>query len=130
MGVEGLRLEIAFDEQYKAEYERLVQTKSLRSLPIEYYRVSWTGFDRNIITPRMIPIKSFLIDSTNYCYQNGSDLYISRIVKELLNDDYIVAITQAHRRIPQIAHHQHRNTRNLLYIICRQSANNPEEKTE
>ena len=51
------------------------------------------------ITTRQIPIKSVIIDSSNYRYQNGSDVYISRIVKDLLNQDDIIAISQAHHRL-------------------------------
>ena len=65
----------------------------------EYYLASWTKFDRNATTTRMIPIKSVLIDSSNYRYQNGSDVYISRIVKDLLGEEDVIAISQAHRRM-------------------------------
>ncbi len=97
--VEGFRFEIAFAEQHKPEYEKLAQNKEIQSLPTEYYLASWTRFDRNQATTRTIPIKSVLIDSSNYRYQNGSDVYISRIVKDLLSEDDIIAISQAHRRM-------------------------------
>lgn len=97
--VEGFRFEIAFAEQHKPEYEKLVLNKEIHSLPTEYYLASWTKFDRNATTTRMIPIKSVLIDSSNYRYQNGSDVYISRIVKDLLGEEDVIAISQAHRRM-------------------------------
>ena len=97
--VEGFRFEIAFSEQHKEEYEKLIQSKEIRSLPIEYYEASWTNFGRTPVTTRIIPIKSVLIDSSNYRYQNGSDVYISRIVKDLLEQDDVIAISQAHRRM-------------------------------
>ena len=97
--VEGFRFEIAFAEQHKDEYEKLVQSKEIKSLPTEYYLASWTNFGRTTVTTRMIPMKSVLIDSSNYRYQNGSDVYISRIVKDLLEPDDVIAISQAHRRM-------------------------------
>lgn len=97
--IEGFRFEIAFAEQHRPEYEKLVQRKEIRSLPTEYYIATWTSFDRNTVTTRTIPIKSVLIDSSNYRYQNGSDVYISRIVKDLLGEDDVIAISQAHRRM-------------------------------
>ena len=97
--IEGFRFEMAFAEQHYPEYEKLVQSKEIRSLPTEYYLASWTSFDRNTVTTRTIPIKSVLIDSSNYRYQNGSDVYISRIVKDLLGEDDVIAISQAHRRM-------------------------------
>lgn len=97
--IEGFRFEMAFAEQHYPEYEKLVQSKEIHSLPTEYYLTSWTSFDRNTVTTRTIPIKSVLIDSSNYRYQNGSDVYISRIVKDLLGEDDVIAISQAHRRM-------------------------------
>jgi len=48
---------------------------------------------------RTIPVKSALIDSTSTRVQSGSDMYISRIVKEFLDDTERVAISQAHRKL-------------------------------
>lgn len=97
--IEGFRFEIAFAEQHKDEYEKLVTAKEIKSLPTEYYIAKWTNFGRTTVTTRMIPMKSVLIDSSNYRYQNGSDVYISRIVKDLLEPDDVIAISQAHRRM-------------------------------
>lgn len=69
------------------------------SMPIEYYDAVWTSFSRQTITIRSIPVKSALIDSSNYRYQNGSDVYISRIVKDLLSPEEVTAVAQAHRNM-------------------------------
>lgn len=96
---EGLRFQIAFDEKYTDEYNVLVSKKNMMSLPIEYYEVTWTTFARQAVTIRGIPVKSAMIDSSNYRYQNGSDVYISRIVKDLLSPEEVTAVSQAHRRM-------------------------------
>lgn len=54
-------------------------------------------FARENITARSIPIKSAMIDTTSYTPTSGSDIYISRIVKNLLDDNEIINISQAHR---------------------------------
>ena len=97
--VEGLTLEIAYNSKYNEEYGELLKTKNIKSLPIEYYEVSWITFARDNITTKSIPIKSVLIDSSNFKYQNGSDVYISRIVKNLLEPEEIISIAQAHRKM-------------------------------
>jgi putative ATP-dependent endonuclease of OLD family len=98
----GFSLKIAFDENYQKEYEDLVKLGEIKTLPIEYYNVSWISFARNEnITARTIPIKSALIDSSSNKLQNGSDIYISRIVKEFLELNEIVEISQAHRRMKE-----------------------------
>ena len=98
--VEGFWFSIGFAKQYQEEYEKLVEMKDIHSLPTEYYVASWRSFARDHdITTRTIPIKSFFIDSSNYRYQNGSDVYISRIVKDLLEPDDVISISQAYRRM-------------------------------
>lgn len=97
--VSGITFRIAFKEDYQSEYETLIKLESINSLPIEYYDVSWTSFARDNVTPRLIPIKSALIDSSSARYQNGSDIYVSRIVKDTLQEEDIVNISQAHRKM-------------------------------
>lgn len=97
--IEGFRFEIAYNSKYDDEYSKLVAQKDMKSLPIEYYEVTWTSFARQTITVRSIPIKSAMIDSANYRYHNGSDVYISRIVKDLLSAEEITNVSQAHRRM-------------------------------
>lgn len=94
---EGLVCQIAIDEKYLDEYNALVSKKNMMSLPIEYYEVTWITFARQNVTIRGIPVKSVMIDSSNYRYQNGSDIYISRIVKDLLSPEEVTAVSQAHR---------------------------------
>ena len=96
---EGLKFQIAFDEKYTEEYNVLISQKNMMSLPIEYYEATWTTFARQVVTTRSIPIKSSMIDSSSHRYQNGSDVYISRIIKDLLSPEEITAVSQAHRKM-------------------------------
>lgn len=96
---EGLKFEITFNDKYSDEYNALIKKREMMSLPIEYFEASWTSFARQAVTIRNIPIKSAMIDSSSYCYQNGSDVYISRIVKDLLSPEEITAVSQAHRKM-------------------------------
>jgi len=98
----GFSFKVEFDENYQNEYEELVKIGGIKTLPIEYYNVSWSSFSRDEnITSRTIPIKSALIDSSSNKFQNGSDIYISRIVKEFLETKEVVEISQAHRRMKE-----------------------------
>jgi putative ATP-dependent endonuclease of OLD family len=95
----GVSLKIAFDEKFQGEYEQLVSKGGIKTIPIEYYDLVWSSFARETITPRSIPLKSAMIDSSSNRYQNGSDIYISRIVRENLEPEDIVDISQAHRKM-------------------------------
>jgi len=98
----GVSLRIEFDPEYQSEYEALIKDGELKAIPIEYYRVSWQSFARHAITARSIPIKSALIDSSSSRYQNGSDVYISRIIHDDLEDSDKAAISQEYRKMKEM----------------------------
>ena len=101
--LQGLAFKIEFDNKFLEEYEMLIKEQSIHSLPIEYYQFYWESFARDEkITPRVIPFKSAVIDSTNTRHQNGSDLYISQIVKNYLEKKDIVDVSQAHRKMKDV----------------------------
>jgi putative ATP-dependent endonuclease of the OLD family len=97
----GVQFNISYNEKYQGEYDIMLENSAdIGSLPIEYYEFSWSSFARDDrITPKTIPFKSALIDSANNRYQNGSDVYISRIIRDLLSDEQKVKISQAHRKL-------------------------------
>ena len=97
----GLSLKIDFDPDYQSEYEALVNSGELTSIPIEYYRIVWKSFAREAITARSIPLKSAMIDSSSIRYQNGSDVYISRIIHADLEDADKAAISQEYRKLKE-----------------------------
>lgn len=98
----GFKFEISFDETFQEEYEELVKNGEFNTLPIEYYKVSWSNFSwLNGISSRMMPLKSAFIDASNHLFNNGSDMYIARIIKEWLTTQDRVAISQAHRKMTE-----------------------------
>ena len=97
----GVYFRIEFDKQYQSEYSELVTAGDIKTIPIEYYKVTWRSFAREAITARSIPVKSALIDSASVRVQNGSDVYISRIIRETLEDKERVEISQAHRQMKE-----------------------------
>lgn len=94
----GIALKIAFDEKYSEEYESLLKDGELISLPIEYYDVEWYAFSRKALTSRSVPIKSSFIDVGFSKFQNGSDIYISRIVQNILETEEKTKVAQAFRK--------------------------------
>lgn len=98
----GISFRIEFDDKYQAEYEELLNAGNIKTIPIEYYDIVWTSFARQGITAKSIPLKSALIDSSSSRYQNGSDIYISRIIRENLEHKEIVDITQAYRKMQEV----------------------------
>lgn len=92
-------LRIALDDKYKDEYSEYVLAGAVTGIPIEYYDVTWTTSARDTITPKKIPIKSALIDSSSNRYSNGSDIYITHIIKNHLDEKQRHGLSQAHRKL-------------------------------
>lgn len=98
-----ISLKIAFSDKYQSVYAELVKSGEIKTLPVEYYEIDWKTCARGSITSsESILIKSDLIDSSNYRFQNGSDICISHIVHNYLNEEEIVAISQAHRKMRDV----------------------------
>lgn len=93
----GLGFKISFDEKYNQEYKDLIQRGELKTIPIEYYDISCYSFAREAVTTRSIPIKSAFIDSSNNRLAYGSDIYVNRIVKDLMDSSELVGVSQAFR---------------------------------
>lgn len=96
----GVKIKVLFDEKYEtqSEYEELLKT-DIKSLPIEYYTVDWSGFNRSPITSRSVPLKPNLIDSSSVKYRNGSDFYIAKIIKDAMENKQKIALIQAYRNL-------------------------------
>lgn len=93
----GVKLKIGLGAGFSELYGEYIKN-GVTSLPIEYYECSWSSFARDeSLRPSNIPINSALIDTTASKYQNGSDIYISRIVKNFIEKEHEVAAAQAHR---------------------------------
>lgn len=99
----GLCFGIYLSEKYKKEYESLLESADeISSLPIEYYEFGWSTFSRDDqITPRSIPLRSAYIDSTANRSQNGADVQLSRIIRDVLEDKEKISISQAHRKMKE-----------------------------
>lgn len=96
----GISFKLEFDSEYLSEYSELIKT-DVKTIPIEYYKITWSSFAREVITIRSIPIKSVLIDSSASRFQNGSDVYISKIIKDDLDEKEIVDLAQAYRKLKE-----------------------------
>lgn len=96
----GLFFKVEFDSAYESEYERLISLPDeLTTIPMEYYKITWKSFARDALTARSIPVKSVMIDSSSNRYQNGSDIYISRIIRDDLEESEKVKLSQAYRKM-------------------------------
>ena len=96
----GLSFKIEFDSEFQEEYNELIK-EEITTIPIEYYKLTWRSFARDAVSIKSIPIKSVLIDSSSTRFQNGSDMYISKIIKDDLEKKEIVGLSQAYRKLKE-----------------------------
>lgn len=96
----GVRLEITFDDDFKEEYENLLE-EELSLIPVEYYKVNWRSFADTALTSRSIPIGLSFIDATTIRLQSGTDYYLQNIINDGLDPKERVALTVAYRRLKE-----------------------------
>ncbi|MGV8963185.1 MAG: ATP-dependent nuclease [Candidatus Saccharimonadaceae bacterium] len=98
-GASGVCMCIGLSERFQEEYNDYISEGTINALPIEFYEINWDTFAREPITPRKIPIKSAFIDSSSNRYNNGSDVYMTHIIKNHLDQRQKNELTHAHRRL-------------------------------
>lgn len=82
---EGISFKVIFDDDFKSEYSVWLSEEKFDSFPIEFYKVEWRPFNcdslkgknENIIQKK-IPLKTFLIDSSNYVFKDGANVFIEK----------------------------------------------------
>ena len=94
----GIKLSVRLDEQYRDEYAEFVKS-GVTGLPIEYYEIVVESFARKALTTRGILLSAAFIDSSGARHQNGSDAYVSRIVRDFLEDKERVSLAKVHREM-------------------------------
>jgi AAA15 family ATPase/GTPase len=98
----GVKLEIAFDEDYKAELTKLFENPfQVNLIPIEYYRAYWLSFANNALTNRGLPIGVSHIDATAIRLQSGADYYLQNIIGSNLDLKDRVALSVAYRKLKE-----------------------------
>lgn len=100
----GIKLSVRLDKHYRDEYDEFVKT-GVTGLPIEYYEIVVESFARKALTTRGISLSAAFIDSSGARYQNGSDAYVSRIVRDFLDDKERVALAKVHREMADSFRH-------------------------
>lgn len=100
----GVKLEIAFDDDFKEEYASLVKDSvdDIKLIPAEYYKATWYSFANNGVTLRGLPIRLSYIDATSIRLQSGTDYYLQDIIKTDLEPKERVSLSVAYRKLKEI----------------------------
>ena len=90
---------IEFDSNFEKEYQLYINSGEVFSLPIEYYTVNWKNSAGINITGRTTPAKSTIIDTSECNLRNSPDSYVSKIVRDNLENSEIISISQLYREV-------------------------------
>ena len=97
----GIKFSIRLDlETWKMDYAEFVES-GVTGIPVEFYEIDVQSFARKPLKTRLIPLSAAFIDSSSARYQNGSDAYVSRIVRDFLEDKERVALAKVHREMAE-----------------------------
>lgn len=95
----GLYYRIGLRQEYEEAYQKL-GADCLGSLPLELYTIELKRFSGGEQARALLPIKNSLIDTSSN-FQNASDLTISRILKEKLNEEEKIKAGQYYRNFKE-----------------------------
>jgi len=97
----GINLKIHLDEeQFKEEYSNYIRRPDeLRSIPIEYYMVSWLTFANANLDTRKPPIRSALIDPASISNAYGANRYVAEVIQDYLSKKEKVDLALSYRKM-------------------------------
>lgn len=96
--VPGVKLSIDYNPEYHTEYEAYIADPDLiRTVPIEYYKVTWRNFADNDITSRSIPLKPSFIDASTIRNDLAANRYVIDMVKGCLDKKQQVDLALSYR---------------------------------
>jgi len=91
----GIKLIISFNEINSDDYFNLLKNGGIRSIPTDWYKIEWYGFDGNSFFPKIIPNASF-IDTSRIMLTAGSDLYLKEIIDKSIEPTDRIALSMAY----------------------------------
>lgn len=94
----GVKLSIEYHDSFATDYAAYIKDPmAVRTVPIEYYRAAWTGFDGNTCYPRDILIHPKLIDASQISGNVYATRYLVNAVKETLDKPEQIDVGLAYR---------------------------------
>lgn len=98
----GVKLSVDYHESFATDYAAYIKDPTaVRTVPIEYYRATWIGFDGNSWYPRDIDIHPKLIDASQISGNVFATRYLVNAVKETLDKPEQIDLGLAYRLMKQ-----------------------------
>ncbi|MDR6624844.1 AAA family ATPase [Caulobacter segnis] len=98
----GVRLEVAFNDEFASDYGALLaHPAEIKALPTEFYTVHWRTFGGAPLTPRGMPLGLSYIDATAIRLQSGTDFYLQSIINSGMEAKERAALSVAYRGLKE-----------------------------
>jgi predicted ATP-dependent endonuclease of OLD family len=96
--VPGISLRIALDDDLHAQYHEYIRNpEEVTTIPIEFYEYEWLEFSNKPMNPRMLPLKSAMIDPTAIASNYTANKYVLESVEEHLSPAERVSLALSYR---------------------------------
>lgn len=98
----GVVFKILLDQDCRGDYtEYISRGRDVSTIPIEYFTVEWLSFANERLTPRRLPLKTHLVDSSSGSLDRSSGRYLLEIVENHLNREQRIDLAIAYRRLKE-----------------------------
>lgn len=95
--VEGVKIEIKFDESYCDAYKQLIAEQKIKDIPIEYYKVEFRSFANPEYYFSVTAKKVATIDTTKKDYGTVLNRFVAGSISEFLTDQEMTDLRHAYR---------------------------------
>ncbi|WP_299574824.1 AAA family ATPase [uncultured Shewanella sp.] len=99
---EGVSLKIKFDDDLKPVYNEFIKTPdSIKSIPVEFYKIEWLDFGWNKIKFLNRKMSGLFVDPSRLHPTQGRNQYISRIINSSLSKEEQALLNVNYRQLKQ-----------------------------
>lgn len=95
--VEGIKLEIVFDDQYCDAYKQLLTEKKINDIPIEFYKITFRSFANPDYYIHSTGKKVASIDATRKDFGLALNRFVSGSISEYLDEEDVTNLRHAYR---------------------------------
>ena len=99
---DGVALKIKFDDDLNAVYKEYIKTPdSIKSIPVEFYKIEWLDFGWNKIKFLSRKMSALFVDPSRLHPTQGRNQYISRIINSSLSKEEQALLNVNYRQLKQ-----------------------------
>jgi energy-coupling factor transporter ATP-binding protein EcfA2 len=101
--VPGIKLEICLDPDCASEYAEYIKTpESLKTIPIDLYKVMWRDFSDHAMNAFRMPLKSVLVDPSTISNTHGANKFVLETIRDYLSKTERASLSLSYRKLHDV----------------------------